>query len=141
MKLKHLEINYRTVDASFDFDDGINVITGSNGSWEYDLEVVFNSLTTSTYEEIPELKIKFSENDDSIQTYEISQVEKDFVFYDLESNSGLDCMDLEKFANELKEKAKEKQVIIMTFQKEIMNIADKIYNMVQDEDNRYASVS
>ena len=77
MKLKHLEINYRTVDARFDFVDGINVITGSNGSWEYDLEVVFNSLTTNTYEKIPELKIKFSENDDSTQTYENPQ-EKDF---------------------------------------------------------------
>ena len=132
MKLKHLEINYRTVDARFDFVDGINVITGSNGSWEYDLEVVFNSLTTNTYEKIPELKIKFSENDDSTQTYENPQ-EKDFAFYNLESHSGMDCIDLKKFACELKSQAKEKQILIMTFQKEIMNIADKIHHLVKDE--------
>ena len=138
MKLKYLEINYRTVDASFDFDDGINVITGSNGSWEHDLEVVLNSLATNTYEKISGLKIKFSENDYSTQTYENLQAEKDFLFYNLESHSNMDCIDLGKFLCELKEKAKEKQIIIMTFQKEVLNIADKIYRMVQYEDEYMA---
>ena len=80
----------------------IAVITGSNGSGKTRL--------------IEEIKKELKDN-------------ADYLILDCDSHSYLDKKNLDKFANDLKEKSKLNPVIIATLREEIIDIADKVIDL------------
>ena len=59
----------------------------------------------------------------------IKQEKPEFLVLDTDSHCHLDKNELQKFANDLKEKSKINPVIIATLRKEIIDIADKVIKL------------
>ena len=59
----------------------------------------------------------------------IKQEHPEFLVLDTDSHSYLDKNELQKFANNLKEKSKLNPIIIATLREEIIDIADKVIDL------------
>ncbi len=60
---------------------------------------------------------------------QIKQENPEFLVLDSDSHSYLEKNELQKFANDLKEKSKINPVIIATLREEIIDIADKVIDL------------
>lgn len=146
--------NYKGLNLSISLSDGINVITGENGSGKSNIleairfalgeDINFSSNAITKSRIVAIIKVTLANKSLLLDKYSIlkklyrSGNVKTFINDDLPEN--IDCLlldydshcfmnqaKLDEFIEYLKEKAKNTQIIIITQSKEIMNIADCVF--------------
>lgn len=155
MKIQTVLIsNYKGINLSFSLSDGINVITGDNGTGKSNIleairfalckDISFNPNDISKNRNFALIKIILANKSLILDKYSIlkklyrSGNVKTFFNDDLPEN--IDCLlldydshcfmnkaKLQEFIEYLKEKSKDIQIIIITQSKEVMNIADCVF--------------
>ena len=155
MKINSVLIsNYKGLNLSFTLSDGINVITGENGSGKSNiLEAVklaigeninFKPDAITKNRNVAIVKVTLANKSLILDKYSIlkklykSGNVKTFISDDLPEN--IDCLlldydshcfmnqvKLQEFTEALKEKAKDTQIIIVTQSKEIIDLADCVF--------------
>lgn len=155
MKINSVLIsNYKGLNLSFTLSDGINVITGENGSGKSNIleairfalgeDIAFSPKAITKNKNVAIIKIILANKSLILDKYSIlkklyrSGNVKTFFDDDLPEN--IDCLlldydshcfmnqaKLQEFIEYLKEKSKDIQIIIITQSKEVMNIADCVF--------------
>lgn len=156
MKIQSVLINnYKGINLSLAFNDGINVITGRNGTGKSNiLEAIrfilndekFSSKNVVTKgKSVASVKVTFEEKGVLIDKYSVLKkiyrsgevktyfsdifpdIKPDCVLLDYDSHCFMDSLKLAEFAAALKEKAKNTQIIIVSMSQEIIDIADCVF--------------
>ena len=155
MKINSVLIsNYKGLNLSFTLSDGINVITGENGSGKSNIleairfalgeDLSFKSNAMTKNRNVALIKVTLANKSLILDKYSIlkklyrSGSVKTFINDDLpenidcllldyDSHCFMDFVKLQEFVQSLKEKAKDTQIIIVTQAEAIINIADNVY--------------
>jgi chromosome segregation ATPase len=146
--------NYKGINLSINLSDGINVITGENGSGKSNIleamrfalgeDISFKSNAVTNKRNFAIIKVILANKSLLLDKYSIlkklyrSGNVKTFFSDDLPEN--IDCLlldydshcfmnqeKLQEFINELKEKSKDTQIIIVSQSKEIIDLADCVF--------------
>ena len=155
MKIQSVLIsNYKGLNLSFSLSDGINVITGENGSGKSNIleairlalgeDISFKPDAVTKNRNVAIIKVTLANKTLILDKYSIikklykSGNIKTFISDDLPEN--IDCLlldydshcfmnqeKLQEFIENLKEKAKITQIIIVTQSKDIIGIADCVF--------------
>lgn len=155
MKINSVLIsNYKGLNLSFTLSDGINVITGGNGSGKSNIleairlalgeDISFKPEAISKNKNVALIKVTFANKSLILDKYSIlkklyrSGNVKTYISDDLPEN--IDCLlldydshcfmnqvKLQEFIKDLKEKAKVTQIIIVSQSKDIIDIADSVF--------------
>ncbi len=155
MKINSVLIsNYKGLNLSFTLSDGINVITGVNGSGKSNIleairfalgeDISFKSNVVTKNRNAALIKVTLANKSLILDKYSIlkklyrSGSVKTFINDDLPENINCLLLDydshcfmnqvkLQEFINDLKEKAKNTQIIIVSQSKEIIDISDCVF--------------
>lgn len=156
MKIQSVLINnYKGLNISLALSDGINVITGENGSGKSNiLEAIRLALgldelgkknVVSKGKSVASVKVVLADKKVLLDKYSVLKKvyrsgevktyyndtlpdnRKDYLLLDYESHCFMDFVKLQEFAQSLKEKAKDSQIIIVTQSEAIINVADNVY--------------
>ena len=156
MKIQSVLINnYKGLNISLDLCDGINVITGENGSGKSNiLHAIRLALGLEDFEKknvvtrgksVASVKIVLADKKVILDKYSVlkkiyrsGEVKTyyndtlpdnkiDCLLLDYDSHCFMDSVKLQEFAQSLKEKAKDTQIIIVTQSEAVINVADNVY--------------
>lgn len=156
MKIHSVLINnYKGLNISLALSDGINVITGENGSGKSNILMAIRlALGLEDFEKknvvtkgksVASVKVVLADKKVLLDKYSVLKKvyrsgeiktyyndtlpdnRKDYLLLDYDSHCFMDSVKLQEFAQSLKEKAKDTQIIIVTQSDAIINVADNVY--------------
>ena len=156
MKIQSVLINnYKGLNISLAFSDGINVITGGNGTGKSNIleairfvlndEKFSSKNVVSKGKSLASVKVTFEEKGVILDKYSVLKkiyrsgevktyysdifpdIEPDCVLLDYDSHCFMDSLKLAEYAAVLKEKAKNTQIIIVSMSQDIIDIADCVF--------------
>lgn len=156
MKIHSVLINnYKGLNISLALSDGINVITGENGSGKSNILMAIRlALGLEDFEKknvvtkgksVASVKVTLADKKVILDKYSVlkkiyrsGEVKTyyndtlpdnkiDCLLFDYDSHCFMDSVKLQEFAQSLKEKAKDTQIIIVTQSEAIINVADNVY--------------
>lgn len=160
MKIQTVLIsNYKGINLSFSLSDGINVITGDNGTGKSNIleairfalgeDIAFTPKAISKNKNVAIIKVTLANKplildkysilkklykSGNVKTYfndDLPESNADYLLLDYDSHCFMNQIKLQEFIKDLKEKAKTTQIIIVTQSKEIIGIADCVFKTQQ----------
>ena len=170
MKINSVLItNYKSLEVSFVLKDGINVITGENGSGKSNLleairfvlgeNVGYDSNNLTKGRTVSSIRITLTDKNLILDEYSIlkklykSGEVKTYIKDELPDNN-IDCLlldydshcfmnkeKLNEFIHYLKEQAKTKQIIIVSQSKEVLAAADCVFKMQRVDSGKCVMVN
>lgn len=156
MKIQSVLINnYKGLNISLALSDGINVITGENGSGKSNIlmairlalgvEELGKKNVVTKGKSVASVKVTLADKKVILDKYSVlkkiyrsGEVKTyynntlpdnkiDCLLLDYDSHCFMDSVKLQEFVQSLKEKAKDTQIIIVTQSEAIINVADNVY--------------
>ncbi len=147
--------NYKGLNLSISLSDGINVITGENGSGKTNIlqaikfalgeDIGFSPDYITKSRNVAIVKVTLANKSLLLDKYSVlkkvyrsGEVKTyyndtlpdnkiDCLLLDYDSHCFMDFVKLQEFVQSLKEKAKDTQIIIVTQSEAVINVADNVY--------------